>query len=402
MAFCRRSLIATAAILSTLASAQSTSRACNNSPELCSRPYNNVTYLGAHDSAFIRNESNGYSVAGNQFFTSPVQLDAGVRLLTSQIHKMETALGDTELHLCHSYCELYDAGSVGGWLSGIKLWLDANPNEVVTVLLVNEEGVSSTAIDQEFQTADIAHYAYTPASTTSAAQIWPTLGDLIDTGKRLIVFIQPLTPPTNTEARYLLDQFVFTFENDYDNTGPDQFSCTANRPGELQGRTQEALDSGRLPLMNHFLYDSLGFADIEMPAVSDSDITNAASGGAGNLGTAAGQCKTTYGKAPNYIVVDFFNVGPAIDTVDTMNELSAGDIVGRRSVPTKIYTDGPGPTETALLGAAQPSATGPHSIKFGNGDADTASGVSGLRPSAAVFGSVLGVPLVAGLGKLLG
>ncbi len=35
--------------------------ACNNSSDLCSRSYSNVTYLGAHDSPFLRNSSNGYT-----------------------------------------------------------------------------------------------------------------------------------------------------------------------------------------------------------------------------------------------------------------------------------------------------------------------------------------------------
>ena len=40
--------------------------ACNNSPDLCSRSYSSITYLGAHDSPFLRNSSNGFSDSGNQ------------------------------------------------------------------------------------------------------------------------------------------------------------------------------------------------------------------------------------------------------------------------------------------------------------------------------------------------
>lgn len=41
--------------------------ACNNSPDLCSRSYSNITQLGAHDSAFLRDASTGYSSSGNQY-----------------------------------------------------------------------------------------------------------------------------------------------------------------------------------------------------------------------------------------------------------------------------------------------------------------------------------------------
>ena len=44
--------------------------ACNNSPDLCSRSYSNITQLGAHDSAFLRDASTGFSSSGNQYVLS--------------------------------------------------------------------------------------------------------------------------------------------------------------------------------------------------------------------------------------------------------------------------------------------------------------------------------------------
>lgn len=40
--------------------------ACNNSPDLCSKTYDSITHLGAHDSAFVRDASTDYSTAGDQ------------------------------------------------------------------------------------------------------------------------------------------------------------------------------------------------------------------------------------------------------------------------------------------------------------------------------------------------
>ena len=59
---------------------------------------------------------------------------------------------------------------------------------------------------------------------------------------------------------------------------------------------------------------------------------NAPSGGTGNLGDAATECTNTYGQAPTYVLVDFFNVGPAIDTIDTLNGVT--NAVGRTNVST--------------------------------------------------------------------
>src|ERR1700761_8004689 len=110
----------------------SSSPACNNSPALCQRSYSDITHLGAHDSPFVSNADNGFTDSGNQFFNSTTQLDAGVRLLSLQLHWNNAS---TELRLCHTICELYDAGSLVSWLSDIKQWMDRNPYEVVTLLL---------------------------------------------------------------------------------------------------------------------------------------------------------------------------------------------------------------------------------------------------------------------------
>ena len=57
----------------------------------------------------------------------------------------------------------------------------------------------------------------------------------------------------------------------------------------------------------------------------------------GSLGSAAQSCKTAYGSAPNFVLVDYFNVGPAISTVDSLNGVS-GNIVGRKSVAQTILS----------------------------------------------------------------
>ena len=74
--------------------------------------------------------------------------------------------------------------------------------------------------------------------------------------------------------------------------------------------------------MNHFLYSEQAFG-IQIPNVAAVNATNAPEGGVGNLGSAATNCKSVYGKAPTFILVDFFDQGPAIQTVDTLNGVTA-------------------------------------------------------------------------------
>jgi hypothetical protein len=296
--------------------------ACNNSPDLCSRAYNNVTHLGAHNSPFLRDASTGNSASGNQFYNSTVQLSAGVRLLTGQVHN-----NNGPLHMCHSSCTLLDAGTLSDWLSEIKTWMDGNPNEVVTVLLVNSDDSSASALASAYTTAGITSYAYTPTSTTASSE-WPTLQTLISSGKRLINFVASLDD--NSAAPYLMDEFTYIFENNYDNTSPSSFSCAANRPSTVT--TSSAIQKGMMPLMNHFLYQTSNLfgTTIESPDLGNISTTNSASGGTGALGTSATECTTTYGRAPTYLLVDFFNVGPAIETADRLNGVTSP--VGRTNV----------------------------------------------------------------------
>lgn len=175
-----------------------TSTSCNNSPSLCSRQYDNITHLGAHNSPFLRDSSTGFSTSGNQFYNSTIQLNAGVRLLTAQV---QTPTDSTALHVCHTSCALLDAGTLSSWLSEIKTWMDANPNDVVTILLVNGADATASALAEAYTNSSLADLAYTPSSL-AATDSWPTLSALIGNGTRAMNFVATLDD--NTAAPYLM------------------------------------------------------------------------------------------------------------------------------------------------------------------------------------------------------
>ena len=341
-----KSLLLLPVVLRQAIAQNSSTTACNNSPALCDRAYNNITYLGAHDSPFLRDASTGYSASGNQYYNSTVQLSAGVRLLTAQLHNTNsTNPSSGSWNLCHTSCELLDAGTLTSWLREIKAWMDSNPREVVTILLVNSDDATASEIAAQYTAAGIEDYVYTPSSQIKAPTTWPTLQTLINNGTRLLNFVADLGPASNTVAPYLMDEFTFIFENNYDNSSPSEFNCTANRPSSVNGNTASALSQNLMPLMNHFLYNDTGFLGIEVPNESAANVTNAPSGGMGNLGDAATTCKAAYGRAPTYLLVDFFNLGPAITTADNLNGVT--DPVGRVDVAATASTS----TSIAIQGA---------------------------------------------------
>lgn len=312
----------------------SSSDACNNSPSLCSQSYGNITHLGAHDSPFLRDESTSFSTSGNQFFDTSTQLSAGVRLISAQVQRLNDTSGD--LHVCHSSCDLLDAGLLSTWLREVKDWMDNNPNDVVTVLLVNGPEADATELASHYATAGITtDLAYTPSGATYESQQWPTLQELISSGTRLINFVSGMGD--NAAAPYLMDEFDYVFENDYENTEPTDFSCEANRPGNAVGNTASVVSAGMLPLQNHFLYEDQAFG-IMSPNQSYANITNAPGGGVGNLADATSTCTQAYGRPPTFVLVDFFNMGPAIETVDRLNGVTGA--VGRATVSTDAQESG--------------------------------------------------------------
>ncbi|KAL9088358.1 MAG: hypothetical protein Q9159_003132 [Coniocarpon cinnabarinum] len=418
--------LAALAVLSSLVYGQQ-QRVCNNAAALCDRSYGNITHLGAHDSFSVRNASNSYSVAADQFYTTLQQLDAGVRLVTAQVHRSSggdavtnegsaigsgavaqygktspqvengassagnavatgakqaaatvasgtsSALDDAgnalssvfggngkrqaddlqEWRLCHSNCLLYDGGSMVDWLSGIKGWLDAHPTDVVTVLLVNSDNADAATLKSVFAASGAEHYAYTPPKTDTAPSDWPTLNDLIGQGKRLMVFTADLEPAQNSVAPYLMNEFSFIFENNYDNDSPSDFSCQPNRPSTLENNIPQALRSNYLPFMNHFLYNKIN-GQIEVPAVDQIQTTNAPTGN-GSLGDAAKACTQQWNRAPAFVLVDFFNVGNPFTVVDGLNGVS-GQTSGRLLVPDTVDAATKTPSPTVYQGATGPTA----------------------------------------------
>src|SRR5215469_12328796 len=170
----------------TAAPAERQTTPCNGHTALCDRQYSNVTFIGTHDSAFV-----GYLPTENQHFTVAQQLSAGVRFLQAQTHVL-----NGKLELCHTSCVEENAGTLQNYLSTVKSFLDANPHEVVTLLLVNGDFQSPTLFDQTFKAVGLDTYAFVPATSPNPLPIgsWPTLGQMIVAGKRLVVFLGWLVP----------------------------------------------------------------------------------------------------------------------------------------------------------------------------------------------------------------
>ncbi|KIM36291.1 hypothetical protein M413DRAFT_20602 [Hebeloma cylindrosporum] len=195
---------------------------CNGHAELCGRLYSNVTVVGAHDSFAF--SADPFALARDQEVNITTQLNLGVRLLQAQAHINEK---DGTLHFCHTSCSLFDGGKVVDYLKIVKKFLDANPNEVLTLLFTNPEGLSVLDVwKPAFDASGITPLTYVPPSLPVKQSEWPTLGKLIESGKRVIVFLDSSTD--TGLVNFILPKFQMIWETPFTVTN-SSFPCKVDR-----------------------------------------------------------------------------------------------------------------------------------------------------------------------------
>ncbi|KAK7973074.1 PLC-like phosphodiesterase [Apiospora saccharicola] len=271
---------------------------CNGHTELCDRKYSNVTFIGAHDSSFV-----GRLPTQNQLQSVTDQLGGGIRYLTAQTHAKDDAI-----QLCHTSCDLENAGPLQNYLSDIKAWMDGNPNEVVTLLLTNQDAIDVNKFADAFKTTGLDTYAYTPGADLTMDE-WPTLGTLVSNKQRLVVFMD--YHADTSKVPWILDEFKYYFETPFDTTDPNFAQCTQDRP-----RPEDASPDGRMYLVNHYLDIELPFG-IRMPYLAAADTTNSVA----SILAQTDLCYNQYKRTPNVVLLDYVSKGDAMKAQDDLNNL---------------------------------------------------------------------------------
>ncbi|KAI0790734.1 PLC-like phosphodiesterase [Abortiporus biennis] len=277
---------------------------CNGHAEFCDRSYGNITYLGAHDSFAF--STDPLALARDQEVNIPSQLDLGVRLLQAQAH-----VNDGVLHFCHTDCILFDGGTVQNYLTTVHTWLLANPNEFLTFIFTNPEGASLPDVwDPAFQASGIAPLAYVPPTVPMKQSDWPTLGELLDSGKRVIVFLDA-GADTDRSVPYILPEFEMVWETPFSVTD-SSFPCSVDRiAGPL-------VTTDHMYMINHSLNKNLLGTGIIVSDPIDASTTN---GVTSILANAAGCEPLSAGRAPNFVLLDFVNLGQGLQAVNQLNRV---------------------------------------------------------------------------------
>ncbi len=268
---------------------------CNGAAALCDKRFSALTFLGTHLS-FASEASFGALTQGRAL--NEQLLVGGVRALELEIH-----LDGESLALCSGSCA-EGSQSLAATLRTVQTFLDGNPTDVLTLVLRSSAPVAR--LSAAFDDAQLLPFVHSQPS----GKPWPTLQQMIDAKHTLVV---------------LLDQLP---ENQPDlgaggaggagDGGDEMAGSAAQSAGEIpewlhplstwawetpaDEGTACALGSGSadapLAILNHY-----------QPGEAADDEALAASHVPEVIATRLARCVDDRGHAPNFVLVDFAEVG---------------------------------------------------------------------------------------------
>ncbi|ANJ06073.1 PI-PLC domain-containing protein [Streptomyces parvulus] len=301
-------------MLAPVAITGSSPRICQGSAELCDARYDEIAQLASH---------NAMATTADRFI-GPLQdpdivgqLGAGVRVLLLDTHEWErpeevadrlstsdfspglrrrlTGLLERVnpphpgLWLCHSVCGA-GALELEPTLRQIGDWMRDNPTEVVTLVL--QDGVDPVPTQEAFRRAGLADLLYEPDPDPDRP--WPKLKDMIDSGRRLVVFAEQADGP----APWYRNLYRYGMETPFAFRSPDEMSCVPHRGGSDK----------RLFLLNHFVTAGGGLR-LDAGTVNSRE----------RVLERAHACQRQRGRPVNFIAVDYATIGDALGAVEELN-----------------------------------------------------------------------------------
>ncbi len=196
-----------------------------------------------------------------------------------------------EVYLCHNYCELGSVKMVDEMVS-VRRFLESNPSEIVTIVV--QDAVSSADIVAVVEAAGLTDMV----ATLQPGKPLPTLGELVDSNRRLLLFAErgdADAPAWYPKAYDWFQETVYKFDS------IKGFTCEANR-GDADNP---------LFLMNHWVGASP--PDPDLAAKANKRVV---------LEQRVEQCRRDRGLVPNVIAVDFATKGDVMAV--------AADLTGNR------------------------------------------------------------------------
>ncbi|KAL0578399.1 hypothetical protein V5O48_003590 [Marasmius crinis-equi] len=254
-------------------------------------------------------------------------------------------------------CALFDGGPVLDYLKTVKAFLDAHPSEVLTLLFTNPEQQGVGDVWKPiFDESGLSPMAYTPPHVPLAYNGWPTLDEMITTGKRLVVFMD--FGANVSQVPFILPEFEMIWETPFGFTN-SSFPCSIDRISD------SLPTEDHMYMINHslnrnwtFLTSPLGLIGVDGPEIivsdpGDAEVTN----GVGSILANVARCAPlAQDRNPNFVLLDFVDKGEAFKAGEILN--------GLQPYPTPAAT--PSPSATSNSGSASGWKSGFMGISMGS------------------------------------
>jgi hypothetical protein len=254
---------------------------CNGHAELCDRPFDEVVFPATHNA--MSSFELGWA-APNQNFGMKRQLDDGIRAMLFDTHRW-----NDDLYLCHSICELGHT-LLADALGEIRAFLDAHPHEVLSFII--QDGITPEETAGAFEASGLSGLVY----THEPGEPWPTLRVMIESDKRIVVGAEAKGPPPAWYHHF----WDIAWDTPYSFKNIEEFTCAPNR----------GTKGSDLFLLNHWVEDPL-------PTVDRAELANSYE----ILSARANKCRTEGEQIPNFVAVNFYDVGALFQVVDELNGL---------------------------------------------------------------------------------
>ena len=256
--------------------------ACNGSKALCDRAFDAVATPTTHNA--MSNAEDGW-LAPNQSVPVVHQLRDGIRGLMLDTHPN----ADGVPSLCHGNCSFGEKPLTDG-LREIATFLQCNPREVVTIIF--EAYVTPEETAAAFEESGLVDFVHVQA----VGAPWPTLGELIDKNERLIA----LTDDPAGHPDYYEHVWDHAWDNPYAAETPEGMKCEVGRGDP----------ANPIFIFNHFLTAPLADKTLAEQVNHNPFVLDRVQA-----------CAAQTADFPNFVTVDFYDIGDVFSVTKTLNGL---------------------------------------------------------------------------------
>ncbi|MCA9572227.1 MAG: hypothetical protein KC656_30520 [Myxococcales bacterium] len=264
---------------------------CNGRSDLCDRRLDQVVLPATHNS--MSSAEDGF-LAPNQQFALAQQLDDGIRGFL-----LDTYLWEGEAWACHSNCA-WGARRLDALFADVVDFLDEHPREVLVFVL--QDSLSQEDTEDVLREVGLLERIHAVADPEAP---WPTLEALIDAGTPVVMTRES----GGAGPDWYRPFYDLGFDTPYSFREPEDFTCDV-----LRGAAEHALF-----LVNHWVSRPLPVREGGADVVNQADV----------LGPRVEDCTAAYGRPPNLVAVDHYDVGDLFEVVDAANDREAealGDV----------------------------------------------------------------------------